>query len=56
MHMSFFDKMKASIGIGAAKVDTKLEKDSYKQGETVKGTCLSLAETPNRKSMGCTSM
>lgn len=37
MYMSFFDKMKASIGIGAAKVDTKLEKDSYKQGETVKG-------------------
>ena len=26
MYMSFFDKMKASIGIGAAKVDTKLGK------------------------------
>ncbi|MBU8916105.1 sporulation protein [Bacillus sp. FJAT-29953] len=35
--MSFFNKMFASVGIGAATVDTKLEKDTYMPGETVKG-------------------
>ncbi|MBM7606990.1 sporulation-control protein [Lysinibacillus composti] len=35
--MSFFNKVLASIGIGAAKVDTKLEKSSYVAGETVRG-------------------
>jgi sporulation-control protein len=35
--MSFFDKMKASIGIGAAKVDTKLNKGTYSVGEDVVG-------------------
>ncbi|BCB04410.1 sporulation protein [Bacillus sp. KH172YL63] len=35
--MSFFNKVFASIGIGAATVDTKLEKSSYQAGETVKG-------------------
>lgn len=35
--MSFFNKMLATIGIGAAKVDTKLEKSSYVAGEGIKG-------------------
>ena len=35
--MSFFNKVFASIGIGAATVDTKLEKSSYQAGETAKG-------------------
>ena len=35
--MSFFDKVFASVGIGSAAVDTKLERDSYMPGETVKG-------------------
>lgn len=35
--MSFFDKVFASVGIGSAAVDTKLEKDTYMPGETVKG-------------------
>ncbi|MCA1054522.1 sporulation protein [Rossellomorea aquimaris] len=35
--MSFFNKVFASIGIGAATVDTKLEKSSYVAGETAKG-------------------
>jgi len=35
--MSFFDKVFASVGIGSATVDTKLEKDTYKPGETVNG-------------------
>ena len=35
--MSFFDKVFASIGIGSASVDTKLEKDMYMPGEIVKG-------------------
>ncbi|RUL57096.1 MULTISPECIES: sporulation protein [Lysinibacillus] len=35
--MSFFNKMLASIGIGAAKVDTKLEKSSYTAGEQIRG-------------------
>ncbi|MBS4215998.1 MULTISPECIES: sporulation protein [Neobacillus] len=35
--MSFFNKMFVSVGIGAATVDTKLEKDTYMPGETVKG-------------------
>lgn len=35
--MSFFNKVLASVGIGSAKVDTILEKDTYTQGETVKG-------------------
>lgn len=37
MIMSFFDKVFASVGIGSAAVDTKLERDSYMPGETVKG-------------------
>ncbi|MBN8190628.1 sporulation protein [Bacillus sp. NTK074B] len=35
--MSFFNKVFASIGIGAATVDTKLEKSSYEAGEKVNG-------------------
>lgn len=35
--MSFFNKVLASIGVGAAKVDTKLEKSSYFAGETIRG-------------------
>ncbi|GHH98319.1 sporulation protein [Neobacillus kokaensis] len=35
--MSFFNKVFASVGIGAAEVDTKLEKDTYMPGETVNG-------------------
>lgn len=35
--MSFFNKMFASVGIGAAKVDTKLEKDTFAPGEEVRG-------------------
>lgn len=35
--MSFFDKMKASIGIGNAKVDTQLEKGQLFIGEQVNG-------------------
>lgn len=35
--MSFFNKMLASIGVGSAKVDTKLEKSSYTAGETIRG-------------------
>ncbi|MEH7305382.1 sporulation protein [Neobacillus drentensis] len=35
--MSFFNKVFASVGIGSASVDTKLEKDTYMPGETVNG-------------------
>lgn len=35
--MSFFNKVFASVGIGSAAVDTKLERDTYMPGETVKG-------------------
>ncbi|ALC90213.1 sporulation protein SpoOM [Bacillus sp. FJAT-18017] len=35
--MSLFNKMLASVGIGASKVDTRLEKDTLTPGETVKG-------------------
>lgn len=35
--MSFFSKVLASIGVGAAKVDTKLERSSYTAGESVRG-------------------
>lgn len=35
--MSFFNKVFASVGIGSAAVDTKLEKDTYMPGETVTG-------------------
>jgi sporulation-control protein len=35
--MSFFNKVFASVGIGSAKVDTKLEKDTLTAGEMVKG-------------------
>lgn len=35
--MSFFDKVKASIGIGAAQVNTHLEKNNFEPGEEVKG-------------------
>lgn len=35
--MSFFNKMLASIGVGSARVDTKLEKSSFVAGETIRG-------------------
>ena len=35
--MSFFNKVFASVGIGSAAVDTKLEKDTYMPGEAVNG-------------------
>lgn len=35
--MSFFNKVFASVGIGATKVDTKLEKEILAPGEEVKG-------------------
>lgn len=35
--MSFFNKVFASVGIGAARVDTKLEKDTLTPGDQVKG-------------------
>lgn len=35
--MSFFNKVFASVGIGAASVDTKLEKARYSAGERVSG-------------------
>lgn len=36
--MSFFKKLAASAGIGAAKVDTILEKNTYYPGQEVRGT------------------
>ncbi|HEU5139761.1 MAG TPA: sporulation protein [Bacillales bacterium] len=36
--MSVFNKLKASIGIGAATVDTVVDQDTYAQGDTVSGT------------------
>jgi sporulation-control protein len=38
--MSFFKKVLGSIGIGGTKVDTVLEKSSFRQGETVRGTVI----------------
>lgn len=35
--MSFFNKVLASIGVGSAKVDTKLEKNQYMLGDMVSG-------------------
>lgn len=35
--MSFFHKALASIGIGSATVDTRLEKDTYRAGEVMQG-------------------
>jgi len=35
--MSFFNKMLASVGIGAAEIDTHLEKASYHPGEEIRG-------------------
>lgn len=35
--MSFFNKVLASVGIGAATVDTKLEKSTYTAGEVIRG-------------------
>jgi len=35
--MSFFNRMLASVGIGNARLDTLLEKDSYEVGEVVRG-------------------
>lgn len=35
--MSFFNKLLASVGIGAATVDTKLHKATYTVGETISG-------------------
>jgi sporulation-control protein len=37
IEMAFFNKVFASVGIGAATVDTKLEKDTIMPGEMVKG-------------------
>lgn len=36
----FFNKMFASVGIGAAKVDTRLEKDRVMPGEEIRGVVL----------------
>ena len=36
--MSLFNKMLASVGIGSANVDTKLEKSRYTAGEMIQGT------------------
>ena len=38
--MSFFNKMFASVGIGSAKVDTRLEKDRVMPGEVIRGMVL----------------
>ncbi|TKC19577.1 sporulation protein [Robertmurraya kyonggiensis] len=35
--MSFFNKVFASVGIGAAKVDTKLERETVAPGEEIRG-------------------
>jgi sporulation-control protein len=35
--MSVFGKALASLGVGAAKVDTRLEKATYRQGEMIRG-------------------
>jgi sporulation-control protein len=35
--MSVFGKALASLGVGAAKVDTRLEKAQYRQGDTIRG-------------------
>ena len=35
--MAFFNKMLATVGIGSANVDTKLEKSFYVAGEVIKG-------------------
>jgi sporulation-control protein len=35
--MSFLNKVFASVGIGAAKVDTRLEKDTFMPGEEIRG-------------------
>lgn len=35
--MSFFNKVLASVGVGSASVDTKLERDSFYPGEMAKG-------------------
>lgn len=35
--MAFFKKLGASIGIGSAKVDTKLEKSAYEAGDQIRG-------------------
>jgi len=36
--MSFFNKILASVGVGAATVDTQLEQSSYTAGDTISGT------------------
>jgi sporulation-control protein len=35
--MSVFEKALASMGVGAARVDTRLEKATYRQGEIIRG-------------------
>ncbi|MGB3102518.1 MAG: sporulation protein, partial [Psychrobacillus psychrotolerans] len=35
--MSFFNKVLASVGVGGAKVDTKLEKSEFTAGEIMQG-------------------
>lgn len=37
MYMSFFNKVLASVGVGGAKVDTKLEKSEFTAGEIMQG-------------------
>ncbi len=49
--MSFFKKLAASAGIGAAKVDTILEKDAYFPGEEVQERYMSKAEKSLRTSV-----
>lgn len=48
--MSFFKKLAASAGIGAAKVETILEKDAYYPGEEVRELSMSKAEKSLRTS------
>lgn len=38
--MSFFNKILASVGVGAATVDTQLDQSTYTAGETVLGTVI----------------
>ncbi len=46
-----FKKLKASLGIGSAKVDTILDEMSVFQGATLKGRFISKVETSNNKLM-----
>lgn len=46
--MSFFNKMLASVGIGSAQIDTKLEKDRLKPGEMISGSIEVRGEMSNK--------